>query len=184
MPRLKHAIVLLGCCLLMAAGAARAHAPLQSIPSLDVPRYMGVWYELAKFPNRFQKKCVADTSATYSLQPDGGVRVLNACRLANGEMQQAFGQAHQVGGPQSAQLRVRFAPAWLSWLPVVWGNYWVVDLDEGYQLVAISEPRREYLWILSRSPEVPQERYAALLDRLSKMGLDVQRLEKTAHRQP
>jgi len=56
MPRLKHAIVLLGCCLLMATGAARAHAPLQSIPSLDVPRYMGVWYELAKFPNRFQKK--------------------------------------------------------------------------------------------------------------------------------
>lgn len=184
MPFLKHAILCLACWLCTAAGAAQALAPLPSIASLDVPRYMGVWYELAKFPNRFQKKCVADTSASYSLQPDGGVRVLNACRLANGEMQQALGQAHPVGGPDSAQLRVRFAPAWLSWLPWVWGNYWVIDLDEGYQLVAISEPRREYLWILARSPVVPEERYAALLERLSRMGLDVQRLERTVHRRP
>ncbi len=184
MPLLRHAIVLFSGCLFWAAAAAQPPAPLQSISTLDVPRYMGVWYELAKFPNRFQKQCVADTSASYSLQPDGSVRVRNACRLANGEMQQALGQAHQVGGPQSARLRVRFAPAWLSWLPLVGGVHWVVDLDEAYQLVAISEPRREYLWILSRSPEVPQERYAALLARLTQKGLDVQRLEKTVQRQP
>lgn len=171
--------------LLSASGVwAQAPAPLEPIAMLDVPRYMGVWYEVAKFPNRFQSQCVADTSATYRLQADGTVQVINACRLSKGEMQQAVGEARQRGGPGTARLQVRFAPAWLSWLPWVWGQYWVVDLDDGYALAAVSEPTREYLWILSRTPEVPPERYAELLGRLSRMGLEVGRLEKTSHRKP
>ena len=93
----------------------------------------------------------------------------------------ALGLARQIGGTQSARLEVRFAPAWLSWLPWVWGDYWIVDLDDRYDLVAVSEPSREYLWILSRSPVVDPSRYAALLARLSAMGLDTGRLEKTKH---
>ena len=85
-----------------------------------------------------------------------------------------------MGGPQSAKLEVRFAPAWLSFLPFVWGDYWVVDLDEGYELVAVSEPKREYLWILSRTPEVDKARYEALLVRLAAMGLDVRKLDVSA----
>jgi len=90
--------------------------------------------------------------------------------------------ARQVGGPGSARLQVRFAPAWLSVLPFVWGDYWVIDLDERYELVAISEPKRDYLWILSRSPQVDPARYQALLARLAAMGLEVGRLEKTPQR--
>ena len=120
---------------------------------------------------------MADTSADYALLEDGSLRVLNQCRNAQGEWEQAVGLARQVGGPQSAKLEVRFAPAWLSFLPFVWGDYWVVDLDERYELVAVSEPRREYLWILSRTPEVDQARYEALLARLATMGLDVRKLE-------
>lgn len=181
----RRAAVLLTCCVLATTlASAQSLAPVVPVPTLDVARYMGVWYEVAKFPNRFQSKCVADTSANYTLQPDGGVQVLNACRLGNGDMQRAVGDARQLGGATSARLKVRFAPAWLSWLPWVWGDYWVVDLDDGYELAAVSEPRREFLWILSRSPEVPAERYAALLVRLSRMGLDVGRLEKTSHRRP
>ncbi len=164
-----------------AKGAAPA-APLAAIASLDVPRYMGRWYEIAKFPNWFQRKCVADTSATYSLRPDGTVRVLNQCALEGGAMQQAEGAARQVGGASSARLQVRFAPQWLSALPFVWGNYWVVDLDDRYQLAAVSEPGREYLWILSRTPTVDAARYEALLARLSAMGLDVRKLEQTPQR--
>ena len=162
---------------------AQTPPALKPIPSLDVPRYLGVWYEVAKFPNWFQKKCDSDTSAQYSLRPDGQLQVLNQCRLKSGEMEQALGQARQIGGPSSATLQVRFAPAWLSFLPFVWGNYWVVDLDEGYSLAAVSEPSREYLWILSRSPVVDGARYAALLERLRAMGLDVGRLEKSVHQQ-
>ncbi len=166
----------------VAASAQTSPPPLQSIPSLDVPRYMGRWWEIAKFPNWFQRKCAADTSATYSLRPDGTVRVLNQCALAEGGMLQAEGSARQVGGPMSARLQVRFAPAWLSVLPFVWGDYWVIDLDERYELVAISEPKRDYLWILSRSPQVDPARYQALLARLAAMGLEVGRLEKTPQR--
>ena len=154
-------------------------APLESVANLDVPRYLGRWYEIAKFPNWFQKKCAADTLADYSLRNDGRLEVVNQCRLANGEWEKATGQARQIDGAQSARLQVRFAPAWLSFLPFVWGDYWVVDLDERYELAAVSEPRREYLWILSRTPVVDPVRYAQLLARLQAMGLETDRLEKT-----
>lgn len=175
---------LLALALMFSAGPLQAQtgaatAPLQSIASLDVPRYLGRWYEIAKFPNRFQQQCVADTSADYSLLPDGSLQVLNQCRRSNGEMQQALGAARQIGGGNSARLQVRFAPAWLSLLPFVWGDYWVIDLDADYQLVAVSEPRREYLWILSRSQKPDPARYAALLDRLRGMGFSLERLEIT-----
>jgi len=177
---------LLALALMFSAGPLQAQtgaatAPLQVIASLDVSRYLGRWYEIAKFPNRFQQQCVADTSADYSLLPDGRLQVLNQCRRSSGEMQQALGAARQVGGGNSARLQVRFAPAWLSLLPFVWGDYWVIDLDADYQLVAVSEPRREYLWILSRSQKPDPARYAALLDRLRGMGFSLERLEITRH---
>ena len=155
---------------------------LKSISALDVPRYMGTWYEIAKFPAWFQKKCVADTQAEYSLQPDGRVQVINRCRQGSGEMKEALGSGRQIGDAASSKLEVRFAPAWLSFLPMVWGDYWVIDLDPAYQLVAVSEPKREYLWILSRSPKVDPVTYDALLARLSSQGFDLQRLEKTPQR--
>lgn len=156
-----------------------AEKPLETVISLDLPRYLGRWYEIAKFPNWFQKKCIANTSAEYSLQPDGRVKVLNRCQREHGAMDEAVGVARQIGGPTSPRLEVRFAPAWLSWLPATWGNYWVVDLDPGYQLAAVSEPKRDYLWILSRTPTVPAERYAALIMRLKAKGLDTSRLVLT-----
>lgn len=163
--------------LAMPAVVASDSQPLQTIESLDVPRYMGTWYEVAKYPNRFQKQCVRNTSAEYSLQKDGTVKVLNQCQLASGEMDEAEGQARQLGGVNSPKLEVRFAPVWLSWLPMVWGKYWVIDLDAQYQLVAVSEPRQEYLWVLARTPKVDKANYDALLQRLKAKGFDLGRLE-------
>ena len=186
-------IALFGLCVALSAAGLQAQtastpastqAPLPTIAALDVPRYMGRWYEIAKFPNWFQRKCVADTSANYQLLADGSVEVLNQCRQKNGEMQQALGAARQIGPATSPKLQVRFAPAWLSVLPFVWGNYWVIDLDERYELVAISEPKREYLWVLSRSPQVEPARYQALLSRLKALGLDTDKLEVTVQRGP
>ncbi len=151
--------------------------PVRAIATLDVPRYMGQWYEIAKFPNRFQKKCVANTTAQYTLLASGRVRVTNRCRMANGEMDEAIGMARQVGPRNSPKLKVRFAPEWLSFLDAVWGNYWVIDLDANYSLVAVGEPSREYLWVLSRTPTVPAADYAALLRRLQMQGFDVSKLE-------
>ena len=163
---------------LAALGAVQAQpAPLQSVPSVDVPRYMGTWHEVAKYPNWFQRKCASSTQATYSLQADGRVQVLNRCKTDKGEWTEAVGAARQIGGPSSAQLKVRFAPEWLSFIPLVWGDYWIIDLDPQYQWVVVSEPKREYLWILSRTPQLPEATYQALQGKLSGLGFDLRRLE-------
>jgi len=151
-----------------------------TIATLDVTRYMGTWHEIAKFPNRFQAKCVANTRAQYLAQTDGSVQVLNSCTTADGSTIDALGKAIQVGGATSPKLQVRFAPAWLSWLPMVWGDYWVIDLDTNYQLAAVSDAKREYLWVLSRTPQVNAKAYDALLERLRAQHFDVQKLERSA----
>lgn len=152
-------------------------APLEAIASLDVPRYMGTWYEVAKYPNWFQKRCIANTSATYAIEPNGMLQVLNRCQKEDGSMTDALGAAKQVGDTTSPKLEVRFAPAWLSFLPFVWGNYWVIDLDPQYQLAAVSEPSRKYLWILSRSKTVEPKAYEALLQRLKQQGFNLDAIE-------
>jgi apolipoprotein D and lipocalin family protein len=152
-------------------------APLESIASLDVPRYMGTWYEVAKYPNWFQKRCIANTSATYAVQSNGMLQVINRCQKEDGSMSEALGAAKQVGDATSPKLEVRFAPAWLSFLPFVWGNYWVIDLDPQYQLAAVSEPSRKYLWILSRTQTVEPKAYEALLQRLKQQGFNLDAIE-------
>ena len=79
-------------------------APLKTVAAVDVPRYMGTWHEVAKYPNGFQKKCASSTQATYTLQTDGRVQVLNRCKTAKGEWTEALGAARQIGGPTSPQL--------------------------------------------------------------------------------
>lgn len=153
--------------------------PLSTIASIEVDRYLGTWYEIARFPNRFERQCARDTSATYSLRGDGRIRVLNRCRKQDGGEVVAEGVAHQVGDAASPRLKVRFAPAILSFLPMVWGDYWVIDLDANYRLSAVSEPSREYLWILSRTRQVDPAAYRALLARLAAQGLDTSKLMLT-----
>jgi apolipoprotein D and lipocalin family protein len=156
--------------------------PVQTIATLDVPRYMGTWYEIAKFPNRFQAKCTSNTRARYLAQTDGTVQVLNSCVTADGHTIDALGLAKQIGSATSPQLQVRFAPAWLGWLPMVWGDYWVIDLDADYQLAAVSDAKREYLWVLSRTPQVNAKAYDALLERLKAQHFEVQKLQPTHQR--
>jgi apolipoprotein D and lipocalin family protein len=165
--------------LLCLPSLALATTPLTPVSQLDLRRYQGVWYEIANYPNRFQKMCVGGTTATYTIQPGGDVEVLNRCRKSDGTWAAARGAARVPGGPGSARLQVRFAPAWLSWLSAVWAPYWVFDIDRDYTLAAVGEPSREYLWILSRSPTVDPVRYQALLERIRAAGYDVTRLSPT-----
>lgn len=161
------------------SGAKAGATSLAPIPTLDLNRYLGTWHEIARYPNRFQDKCVGPATAEYTRQDDH-LRVVNACRLADGTVETAIGTGRRVGGPSSATLEVRFAPAWLSWIPMVWGDYWVIDLDADYQLAAISEPRRRYLWILSRQPTIDVATMRAVRERLEAKGFDLSRLEIVA----
>lgn len=162
--------------------AQQGDQAVKTIAALDVPRYLGTWYEISKFPNWFQKKCASNTKAVYSTKPDGNLRVLNSCKTAAGEISEVEGLARQIGSQDSPKLEVRFAPEWLSFLPLVWGDYWVIDLDPQYQLAAVSDPRREYLWVLSRTPQPDPKTYADLLQRLKQQQFDIQKLEITAQK--
>ncbi len=173
--------------LLMGIGASQANAQqgdqsVKTIVALDVPRYLGTWYEIAKFPNWFQKKCVGNTKAVYTAKSDGNLRVLNTCKTAGGETSEAEGAARQIGAKDSPRLEVRFAPEWLSFLPLVWGDYWVIDLDPQYQVAAVSDPRREYLWVLSRTPQLDPRVYEELLQRLKQQQFDIRKLELTSQK--
>lgn len=153
--------------------------PVKTIPTLDVQRYLGTWYEIAKYPNWFQKKCVGNTKAVYSARADGTLKVLNSCKTAEGDVSEAEGTARQIGAKDSPKLEVRFAPAWLSFIPMVWGDYWVIDLDSQYQVAVVSDPRREYLWVLSRTPQLDKKVYEEVLQRIQNQQFDVRKLELT-----
>lgn len=160
---------------------------LVSVPALDLNRYQGRWYQIAYYPNRFQRQCVQNTQALYEPLQGGQVRVTNRCTQADGSVAEAVGLARpQRGGlwgwgqgpAQAARLEVRFAPAWLSWLPPVWGSYWVIQLADDYRYAVIGEPSRNYLWILSRTPTLAPADRATILARLPAQGYDPARLRE------
>lgn len=166
--------------LAVAAGQDSARNPVRPVAHVDLARYAGRWHEIARFPNRFQAKCAAETTADYELLPDGAIRVVNACRRADGQVTRAEGRARlaRKGGPTSV-LKVRFAPAFLSFLPFVWGDYWILDLTEDYGAALVGSPDRAYLWVLARSPVLDERTYDRLVSAAAAQGFDVARLVKS-----
>lgn len=158
--------------LLGASAVSHAAGPVRAVDALDMDRYAGQWHEIAHLPVSFQKKCVGEITATYSLRSDGRISVLNRCRIQDGSSLQAEGVARPING-QPGQLQVRFAPDWLSWVPLVWADYWVIALDPEYQWAMVGEPDRKYLWILSRSPSMPRAQLEALKKQAEAMGYDL-----------
>jgi apolipoprotein D and lipocalin family protein len=168
--------------LLAAVGNAQEKStqPLEVVPSVDLNKYTGTWYEIARLPFKFQSQCVGDVTATYTLLEDGTIKVVNRCRKQNGEMDEAEGRAKLASkdGPNT-KLRVRFAPAFLSFLPFVWGDYWIIDLAADYSYAAIGEPDRKYLWVLSRTPVMDEATFQGIVDRAKQKGYDLTGLIRT-----
>nr|WP_298130369.1 lipocalin family protein [uncultured Pseudoxanthomonas sp.] len=158
----------------LSAGALVAHAaePVTSVPQLDISRYAGQWHEIAHLPMFFQRQCVGDITARYSLDGPGKIGVLNACRTKDGSLDQSEGVARPVEG-HPGRLEVRFAPDWLSWAPMVWADYWVIALDPDYQWAMVGEPGRDYLWILSREPTMDRALFEQLKAKAEAMGYDL-----------
>jgi len=182
---MTHRIVLIVGCLatLSAIGleiAVQDKRQLRVVPEVDLARYAGQWYEIARFPNRFQKRCAGEVTAQYTLQPNGKISVLNRCRLENGGQIQAEGVARVVGkGQPNSILKVRFAPAFLSFIPQVWGDYQIIALSPDYTYALVGDPAREYLWILSRSPQMDDATYNRFVEEARMEGFDVSRFRKT-----
>ena len=161
--------------------SAARQAPVETVPSVDLERYMGDWFEIARYPNRFQRQCAGDVRVTYALRQDGRVDVTNRCRHEDGRMDVAQGVARVLEGSQGARLKVRFAPRWLSWLPFVWGDYWVIGLDPDYQWAVVGHPGRDYLWILARTPALEARALGNAEAAARAQGYDLARLQRTPH---
>lgn len=166
---------------LLATGSAAATEPLPTVASVDLKRYAGTWYEQAHLPMFFQRNCAQNTTATYSIKADGNIEVRNRCETRGGKAIEAVGTARTVPG-SSAKLEVRFAPDLLAFLPFVWADYWVIDLDPQYQWAVVGEPRRKYLWVLSRQKALPRETLDAIVQRAKAKGFNTERLIYTPQR--
>jgi len=156
---------------------AQEARPVQTVQSVDLKRYAGDWFEIARLPNRFQRKCERDVRASYALRADGRIDVVNRCQTADVAIE-ARGVARIADARTSAKLKVRFAPAMLSFLPFVWGDYWILGLADDYSWAVVGSPDRNYLWILARTPTLDEERYAAAVAVARGNGFDVERLIK------
>ena len=155
--------------------AQDAALPNTSVPALDLQRYAGQWHEIARLPMFFQRKCAANVTATYTPREDGKIGVRNACDDKDGVAMVSEAVARPVSG-QPGQLQVRFAPAWLSWAPMVWADYWVVELDPDYQWAVVGGPSREYLWVLSRTPTLDRAQFDSIRARAARRGYPVDQL--------
>jgi apolipoprotein D and lipocalin family protein len=147
--------------------------PLQTVAKVDLARYTGTWFEIASYPQRFQKGCTG-TTATYTLRDDGEIGVVNRCRKGSleGEEDSAEGRARVVDTTTNAKLEVTF-----FW--PFWGDYWIIDLGDNYEYAVVGHPGRDYLWILSRTPTMEESVYQGILNRLQTKGYPLDRLQKT-----
>ncbi len=138
---------------------------LTPVPRVDLERYAGVWHEIARLPNSFETSC-AHSTAEYTPTPDGHLNILNRCVKANGYTREARGVGRVENSPSNSTLRVNFVPHWLRWSGLGWEDYWIIDLDPSYQYAVVSEPNRDYLWILSRTPTMRKNIYDAIIAKL------------------
>lgn len=152
------------------------HPPLATVASVDLERYAGTWYEIARYPNRFQGDCAADSTATYARLEGGGIEVRNRCRRADGSEMAVTGVVKVVDARTNARLKVSFLPAWLRWTGIGRGDYWVLYVSPDYRVAMVGEPSRAFLWILARTPMLPDAEYVALLPRIRAAGYMPERL--------
>lgn len=164
------------------AALASRPAPLETVPAVDLARYTGRWFEIAKLPNRFERSCASDVQAEYTLNPDGTLGVVNSCRRADGRVVSRRATARVVDEATRARLSVTF----------FWpfsGDYWILALgpEEGpgpYEYALVGEPKRRFLWVLARERELPREVAERLLAQAAAQGFDVSKVTWMPQRAP
>lgn len=154
-------------------GVASAVEDVQSVPQVDLSRYVGRWYEIASFPMFFQRKCLGDTTAEYAEKEAGTISVRNRCRTEDGFIE-AEGRATVVPETGNGRLRVSFFWPFSS-------DYWIIGLDDEYRWALVGNPNRKYLWLLSRTPQLDATSVQKAMDIAARQGFDLANLRMTQH---
>ncbi len=142
------------------------------VKHLDIEKYLGTWYEIARYDNRFEKGLVGVT-ATYSMRKDGKIKVVNSGYKGSldGEFSEAIGKAKIPNKDVPSKLKVSF-----FW--IFYSDYFVMELDKDYQWAIVGSSSDKFLWILSRTPQIPEELYSELVAKIEKRGYDISKLVK------
>lgn len=144
-----------------------------SVGSLDLDRYIGLWYEIGRLPLRWEQAEAADITANYTLEGDGAVRVDNRCIDKDGKPSQAIGRATPVNG-QPGRLQVSFLPERLRWIPFTKGDYWVLKIDDDYTVALVGTPDHKNLWLLAREPRIDPTTQESYLAEATRQGFDLE----------
>ena len=153
--------------------AVPTHAlDVRAVESFDVSKYLGTWHEIASIPQFFQRKCIRDTKASYSLASDSLIRIDNVCTRDNGGRERATGRA-RAGDPDiRAKLEVTFLELFGEYRFLVAADYWVIALEPNYRWAVVGHPSRRYGWVLARDPLLPPVAMAEIIGRIKMQGYD------------
>ena len=173
----KTLVAVLGGVAMGTIGPAAGASGLRVVSHVDLGRYVGTWYEIASIPASFQRFCAGGTTATYSVLPNCQIQVTNQCYTSTGERKKAVGRAWVVDKTTNARLKVSFVSLFGWWL--FSADYWIIDLGGRYEYAVVGHPSRNYGWILSRTPTLPEDVLAGIHSRLAAQGYDVSRFRMT-----
>jgi len=169
---------------LLAPGIAppQESGPPARVAHVDLQRYVGLWHEIARIPNRFQSQCAWGVTAEYTLRPDGRIDVVNRCHKKDGSLDEAEGLARVEDPETNSLLKVSFFSIF-GWRPV-WGDYWIIDLADDYGYAVVCSPDRKYGWILAREPRLPADVLEGIHERLRRQGFDPSAFQATPQGAP
>lgn len=161
--------------------AKKTHKPLATAPAVDLQRYAGTWYEIARMPDKHEKDCASDVTSTFEPTIDGGLRIVHRCRLRDGSIRRMVGRVEAVDADTNAKLRVSYAPQILDAVPFVWSDYCIIDVAADYSTAVVGSQDRSHLWLLSREPTVSEEVRSAFIAKALGQGFDTSELIYCTH---
>jgi len=145
--------------------------PPPTVKQVDLNKYVGLWYEVASIPQFFQRKCSSNTTAQYTLLDTGLIKVDNSCDTKDGERSSAEGRAKVVDAQSNSKLKVTFVK-FIGWIFKFGGDYWILDLASDYSYAIVGDSKREYAWVLSRTPDLSLEQLKKINDKFIELGYD------------
>ena len=162
------------------SSAVPANVPTPPVPvaRVDLARYVGLWHEIARIPNRFQGHCARDITARYEILKDGRIGVINSCVGKDGKVSQAVGIAKVIDAETNARLKVSFFS--ILGIRPFWGDYWILGLGDDYEFAVIGTPNRKYGWILARTPHPTPETLEKAWRVLKEQGYAIERFQRSS----